>query len=288
MGADRINVSDLEKIQALEPIPTASKTRIITVSSGKGGVGKSNIAINLALVYAELGKKVIVMDADLGLANINVLLGVVPRYSLYHLIQKQKSLNEILIDTNYGIQIVAGASGFSKVANLSEEERVSFISELVALSNVDVLIIDCAAGVSNNVIQFMMAADDALIITTPEPTAVADAYGVVKIISAEANNSDLKVRLIVNRIKSVTDGKLVAERVVNVAAQFLNFKVDYLGFVYEDPTVQESVLHQRPFLIENPQSKASFCIRHIVGRLENVDYHEGKGMPVFLKKLFGE
>ena len=144
-------------------------TRIIAVSSGKGGVGKTNIAINLALAYAQLGKKVIVMDADLGLANVNVVLGVIPRYNLYHLIRKQKTLSEILVETSYGIKIIAGASGFSKIANLTEEERRDFIAELAALSNADVLIIDCAAGVSNNVISFIAAADDALIVTTPSP-----------------------------------------------------------------------------------------------------------------------
>ncbi|HTP58845.1 MAG TPA: AAA family ATPase, partial [Spirochaetia bacterium] len=156
--------------------PEARKsTRIIAVSSGKGGVGKTNIAINLALAYAQAGKKVIVMDADLGLANVNVVLGVIPRYNLYHLIRKQKTLAEILVETTYGIKIIAGASGFSKIANLSEDERRDFISELAALSNADILIIDCAAGVSNNVISFIAAADDALIVTTPEPTAITDA-----------------------------------------------------------------------------------------------------------------
>jgi flagellar biosynthesis protein FlhG len=262
-------------------------TRIIAVSSGKGGVGKTNIAINLALAYAQTGKKVIVMDADLGLANVNVVLGVIPRYNLYHLIRKQKSLSEILVDTSYGIKIIAGASGFSKIANLNEEERRDFIAELAALSNADVLIIDCAAGVSNNVISFIAAADDAIIVTTPEPTAITDAYGIIKIIATEIENLDLGLKLVVNRVKSVVEGKKVAERVINIAGQFLNLKVDYLGFVYDDPVVHTSVIRQKPFLILEPKSKASQCIRHLVGRLENHDYRDGKGVPTFLKKLFG-
>jgi flagellar biosynthesis protein FlhG len=262
-------------------------TRIIAVSSGKGGVGKTNIAINLALAYAELGKRVTVMDADLGLANVNVVLGVIPRYNLYHLIRKQKSLSEIIVDTSYGIKIIAGASGFSKIANLTEEERKSFIGELAALSNADIIIIDCSAGVSNNVISFVAAADDALIVTTPEPTAITDAYGIIKIIATEVENLDLGLKLIVNRVKSVVEGKRVAERVINIAAQFLNLKVDYLGFVYEDPVVHTSVVRQKPFLVLEPKSKASMSIRHLVGRLENVNYRDGKGIPLFLKKLFG-
>src|SRR5512137_2026801 len=262
-------------------------TRIIAVSSGKGGVGKTNIAINLALAYAQLGKRVIVMDADLGLANVNVLLGVIPRYNLYHLIRKQKSLTDILVDTSYGIQIIAGASGFSKIANLTEEERRDFIAELAVLSNADVLIIDCAAGVSNNVISFIAAADDAIIVTTPEPTAITDAYGIIKIIATEIENLDLGLKLVVNRVKSVVEGKKVAERVINIAGQFLNLKVDYLGFVYEDPVVHAAVVRQKPFLAMEPRSKAAACVRHLVARLENVDYRDGKGIPQFLRKLFG-
>ncbi len=264
-----------------------SATRIIAVSSGKGGVGKTNIAINLALAYAQAGKKVIVMDADLGLANVNVVLGVIPRYNLYHLIRKQKSLSEILVDTSYGIQIIAGASGFSKIANLTEDERRDFIAELAALANADVLIIDCAAGVSNNVISFIAAADDALIVTTPEPTAITDAYGIIKIIATEIENLDIGLKLVVNRVKSVVEGKRVAERVINIAGQFLNLKVDYLGCVYEDPIVHTAVIKQKPFMALDPKSKAAMCIRHLVGRLENVDYRDGKGIPLFLKKLFG-
>jgi flagellar biosynthesis protein FlhG len=262
-------------------------TRIIAVSSGKGGVGKTNIAINLALAYAQTGKKVIVMDADLGLANVNVVLGVSPRYNLYHLIRKQKTLSEILVDTSYGIKIIAGASGFSKIANLSEDERRDFISELAALSNADILIIDCAAGVSNNVISFIAAADDALIVTTPEPTAITDAYGIIKIIDTEIENLDLGLKLIVNRVKSVVEGKRVAERVINIAGQFLNLKVDYLGFVFDDPVVHTAVVRQKPFLVLEPKSRAALCIRHLMGRLEDFDYRDGKGIPTFLKKLFG-
>ncbi|HUI72890.1 MAG TPA: MinD/ParA family protein [Spirochaetia bacterium] len=277
-----------EKAPAAANGPEPRKaTRIIAVSSGKGGVGKTNIAINLALAYSQAGKKVIVMDADLGLANVNVVLGVIPRYNLYHLIRKQKTLGEILVETSYGIKIIAGASGFSKIANLTEEERKDFIAELAALSNADVLIIDCAAGVSNNVISFIAAADDALIVTTPEPTAITDAYGIIKIIATEIENLDLGLKLVVNRVHSVVEGKKVAERVINIAGQFLNLKVDYLGFVYEDPVVHSSVVRQKPFLVFDPKAKASVCIRHLLGRLEHFDYRDGKGIPVFLKKLFG-
>lgn len=267
--------------------PSAKRTRIIAVASGKGGVGKTNISINLALAYGQLGKRVIVMDADLGLANVNVILGIIPKYNLYHLIRRQKKMRDIILDTSYGIQIVAGASGFSKIANLSDEERETFVQELSELQSAEVIIIDTSAGVSNNVLSFIRAADECLIVTTPEPTAITDAYGIIKIIATEVDNMNLGLKLIVNRVHSVTEGKRVAERVINIAGQFLNLKVDYLGYVYDDPAVSNAVLRQRPFLVTDPNGKASICLKHIVGRLEKVEYREGGGISHFLKKLVG-
>lgn len=263
-----------------------SRTRIITVASGKGGVGKSNISTNLALAYAKLGKKVILMDADLGLANVNVLLGIIPKYNLYHLIRRQKTMKDILMDTNYGIQIVAGASGFSKLANLTDDERDNFVRELTALSHADVIIIDTSAGVSRNVLSFVAAADEAIIVTTPEPTAITDVYGIIKIIATEVESQGLALKLVVNKVKSVTEGKKVSERIINISSQFLNLKVDYLGYVHDDPAVHQAVQRQKPFIVSDPKGKASACINQIVSRLEKVEYREGGGLGTFIRKLF--
>ena len=262
-----------------------TKTRIITVSSGKGGVGKTNLSINLAIAYSQIGKKVVLLDADLGLANVNVILGIIPEFNLYNLIKNNKTMKEILIDTKVGIHIIAGASGFSKIANLDDEERTRFISEMSELSFADIIIIDTSAGVSNNVLSFIAAADEAVIITTPEPTAITDAYGIIKIISTELTENKIGIKLVVNRVKSVTEAKKVAQRVVNIAGQFLNTKVDYLGYVYEDPIVQNAVLRQKPFIITDPKCKASICLRHIVSRLENIEYRDGSGVGSFLKRF---
>ena len=265
----------------------AKKTRIITITSGKGGVGKTNMAVNLAISFARIGKKVTLLDADLGLANVNVILGVIPKYTLYHMIRQQKTMKEIITDTEYGIQFVAGASGFTKIANLSDDERKSFIQEMLALADADILIIDTSAGVSKNVLDFVAAADDTLIITTPEPTAITDAYGIIKIIATEFNNTNMGLKLVVNRVDSVIEGKKVAERVISIANQFLNIKVDYLGFIFEDPLVQSSVLKQRPFTVVDPKGKAAQCLMNIVSRLEKIEYKEGSGLGTFLNRLFG-
>ncbi|MDR1286824.1 MAG: MinD/ParA family protein [Treponema sp.] len=264
-----------------------TKTRLITVTSGKGGVGKTNLSVNMALAYARLGKKVVVMDADLGLANVNVILNVIPKYNLYHVIRKQKTMKEIMVDTVYGISIVAGASGFSKIANLTEEERQNFINELDSLSNADIIIIDTSAGVSSNVLDFIAAADDAVIIATPEPTAITDAYGIIKIIATEYENFNMGLKLVVNRVKSAVEAKKVADRMINIAGQFLNLKVDYLGFIFDDPVVSQAVLRQKPFTVIDPRCKASICVQHIVNRMEKSELRETGGFGGMLKRIFG-
>jgi flagellar biosynthesis protein FlhG len=277
-----------EMMQGRPSAAPQKKTRIITVASGKGGVGKTNVSVNLAIAYAKLGKRVIVMDADLGLANVNVMLNMSPKYNLYHVIRKQKTMREIIVDSEYGIQIVAGASGFSKIANLSEEERQTFIGELYTLSNADIIIIDAAAGVSNNVLSFIAAADDAIIVTTPEPTAITDAYGIIKIIATEVENLNMGLKLVVNRVKGVVDGKKIAERIINISGQFLNLRVEYLGCIYDDPIVPQSVLKQKPFMVVDPKSKAAISVQHLVNRIEKTEMVDNAGISRLIKKWFGK
>jgi flagellar biosynthesis protein FlhG len=264
------------------------KTRIITITSGKGGVGKTNVSVNMAIAYARLGKKVVVMDADLGLANVNVMLGLVPKYNLYHVMRKQKTMKDIQEETEYGISIVAGASGLSKIANLTDDERENFINELGSLSNADIIIIDTSAGVSKNVLDFIITADDAIIITTPEPTAITDAYGITKIIASEMmDKTEIGLKLVVNRAKSAEEAKKVADRMINIAGQFLNLKIEYLGFIYDDPVVSQAVLKQKPFMVIDPKSKASLCVQHLVERMEKTESRgENGGFSSMMKRFF--
>ena len=263
------------------------KTRIITITSGKGGVGKTNVATNMAITYAQMGKKVIVIDADLGLANVNVIMNIIPQYNLYHVMRKQKKMSEIMQDTEYGIKLVAGASGFSKIANMTEEERDSFVKEIYTLSEADIIIIDTSAGVSKNVLGFVAAADEVVVITTPEPTSITDAYGIIKIIATEIDNLNINLKMIVNRVSSAAEGKRVADRMISIVAQFLNLNLEYLGFIYNDPLVPNSVLKQKPFIVADPKGKPSVCMRHIVARLEKVDFDSSEGFSRFIRKLFG-
>ncbi len=268
-------------------VKSADKPRIITVTSGKGGVGKTNLSVNMALAFARIGKKVIVMDADLGLANVNVMLNMIPKYNLYHVIKKQKTIREILVETEYGISIVAGASGFSQIANLGEEDRRDFIKELDSLSNADIIIIDTSAGVSSNVLDFIAAADDAVIITTPEPTAITDAYGIIKIIATEYDSLNMGLKLVVNRARGAAEAKSVADRMINISGQFLNLKVDYLGFIYDDSSVPHAVIRQKPFMVVDPKCKASICVQHIVERMDRNKHGESHGFGAMLRRFFG-
>jgi flagellar biosynthesis protein FlhG len=288
MKRKKDGASAARSVSSAKPsVKPIDKARIITVTSGKGGVGKTNLSVNMALAFARLGKKVIVMDADLGLANVNVMLNMIPKYNLYHVIKKQKTIREILVETDYGISIVAGASGFSQIANLGEDDRRDFISELDSLTNADIIIIDTSAGVSSNVLDFIAAADDAIIITTPEPTAITDAYGIIKIIATEYDSLNMGLKLVVNRAKGAAEAKSVADRMINIAGQFLNLKVDYLGFIYDDTSVPHAVLRQKPFMVVDPKCKASICVQHIVERMDRNKSGESRGFGAMLKRFFG-
>ena len=261
------------------------KTRSIAITSGKGGVGKTNLSVNMAIAYAQMGKKVVLIDGDLGMANVNVLLNVIPQYNLMQVINKQKTLQEIILDTEFGIKFIAGANGFSKIANLTVEELEEFAKQFSELSNADIIIIDTGAGIANNVLQFVAAVDEVYVVTTPEPTAITDAYGIIKIITTELIDREINIKLLVNRVHSADEGKRISDRITTIVGQFLNYKVDYMGFVYDDPVVTASVLRQKPFMVVNPTSKPAQCVKHIVSRIEKNEVPGDDGFSNFIKKF---
>lgn len=262
------------------------KTKTIAIASGKGGVGKSSLAVSLSIALANNNVSVTLLDADLGLANVNVILGIIPKYNLYHVIKGKKKLREIVIEVPEKIKIIAGASGFHQLANLDVKQRNDFIESVAELDSDDYMIIDTGAGVSQNVLSFVLAADEVIVVTTPEPTAITDAYGIIKSIAAQA--PDKTIRLIVNRVQSVAEGKRVSQRVINIAGQFLNVRVENLGFVFDDIAVPKSVRNQKPFIVSYPKSKASVCVSIIAERIINkeVENEKASGLAGFVKNFF--
>ncbi|MBN1497825.1 MAG: MinD/ParA family protein [Spirochaetes bacterium] len=262
------------------------KTKTIAITSGKGGVGKTSVAVSLSIALAKGGSSVTLLDADLGLANINVILGIIPKYNLYHVIKGQKKLKDIVIEVPEGIKIIAGASGFHQLANLDPKQRNEFISAVSELDSDDYMVVDTGAGVSQNVLAFVMASDEIIVVTTPEPTAITDAYGIIKSIAAQS--PDKIIKIIVNRVQSVAEGNRVAQRVINIAGQFLNIKVENLGFIFDDLYVPKSVRNQKPFIVSYPKCKAAACVSIIADRISNksTGSARGSGLASFFKNLF--
>ncbi|MGO4498721.1 MinD/ParA family protein [Paenibacillus sp. 2RAB27] len=235
-------------------------TRIITVTSGKGGVGKSNFTLNFALSLQSLGYKVLVFDADIGLANIDVLMGVSSTYSLYHLLKKDKTIWEIIQKGSNDLEFIAGGSGFNDLLRLTEEELDYFAEQVMQLNGyVDFIIFDTGAGLSKETLKFILAAEEAIVVTTPEPTSITDAYAIIKMVNSMGH--DVAFKLVINRVTDAREGKQTADKISLVAKQFLNIHIPTLGFVDDDPVVSKAVKRQIPFSIAFPYSTATKSIK---------------------------
>ena len=240
---------------------------VIAVTSGKGGVGKSNIAVNLAIKLASAGKEVVLMDADLGLANADVLCNIDLPSNLSHVIARRKELAEVMVESTGGFRLIGGASGLARMADLTDQDRQKLVDSLAELeSRTDVILIDTGAGISPNVLSFTRCADEILVVTTPEPTAITDAYAVIKVISRDA--PDRPLSLLVNQVQRPDEGRLVYERIAKVAKQFLGVAVQDAGYVPTDPEVPAAVRRRTPFLLASPRCPASQGIGQLAMRLQ--------------------
>ena len=238
----------------------------LSVLSGKGGVGKSNIAVNLSVCLAERGLRVTLVDLDMGLANADLLMNLHPRLTLAHVVAGVRSIEEVTIPGPGGLQFVPGASGLHRLSNLSEFERQHLLSQLHKLkTNTDIVVFDLGAGLSRNVLTFAHDADQSWVVTTPEPTAVTDAYATVKAMSRE--NPAARVSLVVNRADSRAEAEAVFARLSGVAQKFLNYPVANAGYLLHDTSVELAVAARCPFVIRTPGSNASACIAAMASEL---------------------
>jgi len=244
-----------------------SRETIIAVGSGKGGVGKSNIALNLALELSWRGRSTCLIDADLGMSNSTILAGVTPRYTLGHLLRDGKRIEEIITQGPLNLGIIAGANGLKELANLSNEDRIRLSRAISGFAGKwDYCVIDSGAGISENVLTFMEKADQCLVVATPEPTSMADAFGLIKVLSERRCRA--RISVVVNRADSVKEARNVAERLSGLSIQFLNQTVDWAGFLFEDSAVQKSVVKRSPFSAFNRNSRAAQSISRIADCVE--------------------
>ena len=260
--------------------------RVISVTSGKGGVGKSNVVSNLAIALSAQGKKVLLIDADLGLGNLDVLLGLSPVYNLNHVLNGDKGIIDILIDGPAGIKIIPAGTGVQELTSLGQHEKLKLLDELDMLEEqFDILIIDTEAGISENVTYFTVAAQEIFVVVTPEPTSITDAYALIKLLATRYSEHHFKV--LVNMAKDSEDALEVFRKLANVAGRFLDISLDYLGCVVKDEKVVDAVKRQKAVTELFPDSEAAQCFNTIARRvIENKRHTPIKGnIQFFFRRM---
>jgi flagellar biosynthesis protein FlhG len=258
--------------------------RVLAVTSGKGGVGKTNVVANLAFGLSKLGKRVMVLDADVGLANMDVLLGLSPKFHLGHVFSGQKRLEEIIVPGPGGIRIIPASSGIQELVDLTREQRLSIMAELNALDgDIDILLIDTSAGISSNVTYFNLLADEIIVLASSEPTSITDAYALMKVLFLKYGEKSFK--LLVNAIRNDKEAREVFLNLSTVAERFLNLSIDYWGFIPHDPNLPKAVCKQKLLMELYPESKASLGIEKLAKKIWEMPSSRGLKGNI---KLFGK
>ncbi|MBP3618459.1 MAG: MinD/ParA family protein [Lachnospiraceae bacterium] len=244
--------------------------RVITVTSGKGGVGKTSIAVNIAIQLKRQGKRVIILDADFGLANIEVMLGIRPQYNLADLMFRGKSLAEIITKGPEDIGFISGGSGIQELARMTKEQVMYLTQKLVELDAMaDVIVVDTGAGIADNVLEFVTASSEVLLVATPEPTSITDAYALLKALNRRAGFSreHTSIKMISNRVGSEAEGKNLYEKMSVVVDKFLNIQPEFLGIIPQDDAISKAVMVQKPITIAYPNSPAAKAMQAIAAKL---------------------
>ncbi|EGW53700.1 flagellar synthesis regulator FleN [endosymbiont of Tevnia jerichonana (vent Tica)] len=241
--------------------------RVIAVTGGKGGVGKTNISVNLGVAMAEMGRRVMLLDADLGLANIDVMLGLHPEFDLSHVMRGERRLEEILVTGPHGMKVVPGASGVQKMAELSTAQHVGLINAFSELANdVDVLLIDTAAGISDQVVSFSRAAQEVVVVVCDEPASITDAYAIIKLLNREHGVS--RFRVLANMVRTVQEGRDLYNKMCRVTDRYLDAMLSYMGSIPYDEQLRKAVKAQRPVVDGFPRSKAAQAFKNLAKKAD--------------------
>lgn len=276
------------KANQQQPRPLA---RVITVTSGKGGVGKSNTSINLAIQFRKLGKRVIILDADFGLANIEIMFGAVPKHNLCDLIYQGKSITEIITWGPMEVGFISGGSGIAGMSNLSRDYLSYIIQNLSQLDTIaDIIIVDTGAGISDAVLEFLVASGEILLVTTPEPTSITDSYSLLKALYRHPrfDENTTKVKMVANRVAKESEGEILFGKLNAVVARYLKIPMTYLGSVPEDTQLARAVMQQMPVSIQNPGAKSTAAYEKMVQKLmgkEEEERQPRRGMAAFFSHI---
>ena len=273
-----------EKMMQKKSKKERRQTRTIAVTSGKGGVGKSNFALNFALSLVEQNRKVLIFDVDLGFANVDVLLGRSPEESIATMVEKDLSIWDIIEEGPNGLLFISGGTGFNEMFKLDEANMKKFFDELSEIQgHVDYVILDTGAGLSDENLRFILASDDVILVTTPEPTSITDAYSIVKMVHVKDPNVHMK--LIINQCTTEKEGKQTAENFNQVTQQFLGKDIETLGYIPSDSNIPVAVKKQVPFLLAFPNTYASQAMKKVTGEFLDLPVPYKLGIKGFLLKM---
>lgn len=272
----------LRNVVKMQQASQPPQARVLTITSGKGGVGKSNTAVNLAVQLSRLGKRVIIFDADIGLANVEVMFGAIPKYNLSDVLYKGMAMRDIITKGPMNIGFISGGSGVVGLNNLTREQILGVVQKLSELDSMaDIILIDTGAGISDSVMEFVIASPEVLLITTPEPSSLTDSYSLIKTLyrNLDFNYKETVINVIANRVNSAADGQAVFDKLSSVVSQFLNWNVNYLGLVPQDPNIERAVRQQQVVSLYDPQAPSALAFEKIAESLVSGEnrYYEIKG-----------
>lgn len=271
--------------------PKRPLARIITVTSGKGGVGKSNTAINLAIQMRKVGQKVVILDADFGLANIEIMFGAVPKHNLCDLIYQGKSIKDIITWGPMEVGFISGGSGITGLSNLNRDELSYIIENLAELDEMaDTIIVDTGAGIAAGVLEFLVASGEILLVTTPEPTSITDSYSLLKALSRHPryHADTTQIKVLANKVTGEAEAQALYAKLETVVERYLKVPISYLGMIPQDPQLAKAVMQQMPVSLENPKARSAIAYEMIAAKLTNKELNKNltkRGMAAFFSHI---